>query len=225
LDKKQTRKEKLKAKRTKQILTASMKIFSRYGYQMADVEKIADLAGLGKGTVYRYFESKQNLFLSTLEWGLNSLRNEISCAIEKTDDYLNRVKIALSTYLSFFEKNRDFYRVLIQERVWAQVKSTGWKWKERHLSHIDHLEKILAEGMRKGYFKKVNPKSCAYALWGLTNSLLYKWLISDKKYPIKRELSVIKKTFFEGILNDKNAYARMRQETEGQETSRERRRR
>lgn len=202
MDKKKIKKEKLKAKRTKQILTASMKIFSRYGYQMTDVEKIADLAGLGKGTVYRYFKSKQNLFLSTLEWGLNSLKNEIFSSIEKVDDYLERVEIALSTHLRFFEKNRDFYRLLIQERAWAEVKSAGGSCKEKHLFYIDHLEKILAEGMRKGYFKKVNPKSCAYALWGLTNSLLYKWLISDKKYPIKRELSVIQKTFFEGILNE-----------------------
>lgn len=203
MDGKQVKKEKLKAKRQKQILTASMKVFSKSGYQNTDVEKIADLAGLGKGTVYRYFESKRNLFLSTLEWGHNSLRKEIFYATEKIDDYLDRVKIALATYLRFFEKNRDFYRLLVQERVWAEVESAGWRWKEKHLSHIDHVKNILDEGMRKGYFKKVDPESCAYALWGLINSLLYKWLISEKKYPIKRELSVIQKTFFEGILNEK----------------------
>ncbi len=202
MDKKQAKKEKLKTKREQQILNASMKIFSKYGYQNTDVEKIADLAGLGKGTVYRYFESKQNLFLSTLKWGLNSLKEEIFSAIEEVDDFLARVKIALSTHLCFFEKHRDFYRLLIQERAWAEVKSAGDSCKEKHLFYIEHLEKILAEGMRKGYFKRVNPKSCAYALWGLTNSLLYKWLISEKKYPIKKELSVIQKTFFEGILNE-----------------------
>ena len=204
------KKENLIAKRNRQILTASMKIFSRYGYQNTDVEKIAHLAGLGKGTVYRYFESKENLFLSTLEWGLNSLKNEIVDAINKVDDYPEKVRTALAVYLSFFEKNRDFYRLLIQERIWAEVKSAGWRWKEKHLSHIDHLEKILAEGMKKGYFKKVNPSSCAFALWGLTNALLYKWLLSGKKYPIERELSVIKDTFFEGLLNLKKKTRRKR---------------
>ena len=196
-------KEKLISKRNRQILTASMKVFSRYGYQNTDVEKIAHLAGLGKGTVYRYFESKENLFLSTLEWGLNSLKDEIVDAVNKVDDYPEKVRTALAVYLSFFEKNRDFYRLLVQERIWAEVKSAGWKWKEKHLSHIDHLEKILAEGMKKGYFKKVDPSSCAFALWGLTNALLYKWLLSEKKYPIERELSVIKETFFEGLLKKK----------------------
>lgn len=203
MDKKKIKKEKLKAKREQQILTASMKVFSRHGYQDTDVEKIANLAGLGKGTVYRYFESKQNLFLSTLEWGLGSLKNEIFAAIAKTDDYLERIETALSTHLSFFEKNRGFYRLLVEEKAWAEVKSAGWRCKEKHLSYIDHLEKIMAEGMRKGYLKKVDPKSCAYALWGSVNSLLCKWLISEKKYPIKRELTVIQKTFFEGILDEK----------------------
>lgn len=197
------KKEKLTTKRNRQILTASMKVFSRYGYQDTDVEKIAHLAGLGKGTVYRYFKSKENLFLSTLEWGLNSLKDEIIDATNKVDDYPEKVKTAIAVYLSFFEKNRDFYRLLIQERIWAEVKSAGRRWKGKHLSHIDHLEKILAEGMKKGYFKRVDPSSCAFALWGLTNSLLYKWLLSEKKYPIKRELSVIKETFFEGLLKNK----------------------
>ncbi|MCK4386159.1 MAG: TetR/AcrR family transcriptional regulator [candidate division Zixibacteria bacterium] len=196
-------KEKLISKRNRQILTASMKVFSRYGYQNTDVEKIAHLAGLGKGTVYRYFKSKENLFLSTLEWGLNSLKDEIVDAVNKVDDYPEKVRTALAVYLSFFEKNRDFYRLLIQERIWAEVKSAGWRWKEKHLSHIDHLEKILAEGMKRGYFKRVDPSSCAFALWGLTNSLLYKWLLSEKKYPMEREISVIKETFFEGLLKKK----------------------
>lgn len=203
MDQKQIKKEKLKAKRKDQILTASIQVFSKHGYQDTDVERIADLAGLGKGTVYRYFGSKQNLFLSTLEWGLDSLKNEIFAGIEKTDDYLERIETALSIHLSFFEKNRGFYRLLVEEKAWAEVQSAGWRCKEKHFSYIDHLEKIMAEGMRKGHLKKVDPKSCAYALWGLVNSLLCKWLISEKKYPIKRELSVIKKTFFEGILDDK----------------------
>jgi AcrR family transcriptional regulator len=201
MDKKKIKKEKLKAKRKEEILTAAMKVFSKYGYQDTDVEKIAALARLGKGTIYRYFESKQNLFMSTLEWGLDSLKNEIFAAIGKADDYLERIEAALSTHLSFFERNRDFYRLLVEEKVWAELKSRGWRCKEKHLSYIDHLEKIMSEGMRKGYLKKADPKSCAYALWGLVNSLLCKWLISEKKYPIKRELSVIRKTFFEGILN------------------------
>jgi AcrR family transcriptional regulator len=203
MNRKKANTEKLKAKRKEQILTASMKVFSRHGYQDADVDKIANLAGLGKGTVYRYFQSKENLFLSTLEWGLSSLKHDIWAAIEKVDDYLDRVQVALATHLKFFEKHRDFFRLLVQERAWAEMKSDRCDWREKHLSYIEHMQKILAEGMRKGYFKKIDTRSCAYALWGLTNSLLYKWLISEKKYPIKRELTVIQKTFFEGILDEK----------------------
>lgn len=203
MDKKQVKKDKLKAKRQKQILTASMKVFSRYGYQNADVEKIANLAGLGKGTVYRYFKSKENLFLSTLEWGLNSLKENIFSSIAKVDDYMDKLRLALTTHFKFFEKHRDFFRLLVHERAWAEMKSARCTLRERDLSVINHLKDILSEGMRKGYLKKADPSSCAYALWGLTNSLLYKYLISDRKYPINRELSVIHKIFFEGILNEK----------------------
>jgi AcrR family transcriptional regulator len=202
------KKDKLKANRQKQILNASMRVFSKYGYQGTDVEKIANLAGLGKGTVYRYFKSKENLFLSTLEWGLNSLKENIFSSIAKVDDYMDKLKLALATHFKFFEKHRDFFRLLVQERAWAEMKSARCTLRERDLSVINHLKDILSEGMRKGYLKKADPSSCAYALWGLTNSLLYKYLISDRKYPINRELSVIHKIFFEGILNEKNRRGR-----------------
>jgi len=199
---KKVHKAKLKAKRKEEILTASMEIFAKYGYHETDVEEIARLAGLGKGTVYRYFKSKENLFLSTLEWGLSTLRDQILEAWSKVDNCVDKVKTALVTYLQFFEKDRDFYRVLVQERIWTEVKSASQKWKERHLSHIHHLVKILKEGIEKGNFKKVDPESAAFALLGITNSILYKWLTSEKEYPINKEISIIEEIFFKGILKN-----------------------
>ena len=199
---KKVHKAKLKAKRKEEILTASMEIFAKYGYHETDVEEIARLAGLGKGTVYRYFKSKEKLFLSTLEWGLSTLRDQILEAWSKVDNCVDKVKIALVTYLQFFEKNRDFYRVLVQERIWTEVKSCTHEWKERHLSHIHHLVKILKEGIEKGNFKKVDPESAAYALLGITNSLLYKWLTAEKRYSINKEISIIQEIFFYGVLKN-----------------------
>ena len=47
------------------ILNTALKIFARDGYADTDVQVIADLAGVGKGTVYRHFGNKQELFLAT----------------------------------------------------------------------------------------------------------------------------------------------------------------
>ena len=198
-EKKSKAKQKLIEKRTNEILSVAMKVFAKYGFQGADMEKVAAMAGVGKGTVYRYFKSKENLFFSVLEWGMDTLHKKVVEAVGNIKGSVKKLKVALSTHLNFFEENRDFYRVLILEEVRHRPDEKE-RMKKKHLLCVGFLESILQEGVREGVFKKISTNSGAYALWGISNTCIFKWLISDKKYPIKRELSVIEEIYFSGIL-------------------------
>ena len=181
------------------ILKAAMKVFSEKGYHEASMDDVANLAGVGKGTVYRNFPSKQDLFLALIEWGFNSL---ISGIVEKTkniEDFLKKIEIAIETYLAFFGHKRNFYRVLIQERSIFREKIER-QFKKKYLAHLYLLEDFFKRGMKAGVFKKLDSQSASIALVGLINSLIYKWLISEKKYSLKKEKKVIMATFFNGII-------------------------
>ena len=58
--------EGLAARRCKEILDVAARLFAARGYQNTDVQVVADELGVGKGTVYRYFPSKRELFLGFL---------------------------------------------------------------------------------------------------------------------------------------------------------------
>ena len=61
-------KKRLRAEeRREQILEAAAEVFSRKGYRMASVSDIVDGAGIGRGTFYLYFNSKQEIFLELIE--------------------------------------------------------------------------------------------------------------------------------------------------------------
>ena len=60
------KKKDLRQRREEQIYEAALKVFSKRGYYKADMDLIAQKAKIGKGTVYRYFESKKNLFISCM---------------------------------------------------------------------------------------------------------------------------------------------------------------
>lgn len=53
--------------RTVTVLEAASEVFAQRGYTAATIEEIAQLAGIGKGTTYEYFRSKQELFLAVIE--------------------------------------------------------------------------------------------------------------------------------------------------------------
>ena len=55
--------DKLCGDKRLRIIEAAVIVFSRKGFHRAKVEEIAEVAGVGKGTVYEYFKSKKELFL------------------------------------------------------------------------------------------------------------------------------------------------------------------
>jgi len=187
-----------KQERAEQILQTAMSVFSRDGYHKADVDEIAAGAGVGKGTIYRHFESKKGLFLAVVRWGISSLKDIIMEAVKNIDSPIERITIAVSTYLTFFETHREFYRVLIQEMTIFR-EGVERIFREEYLPHIPFLEENIRNGIEKGVIKSLNPQSATYALIGLTNSIIYKWLISDENYPLISELDTILEIWFKGV--------------------------
>lgn len=184
--------------RRQQILEAAMVVFSRDGFHKTDVEKIAALAGVGKGTVYRHFGNKEGLFLALIEWGLDSLQSEIREAVVGIDNAIAKIEAALKTYLAFFERNRTFYRVLIQERD-KFGETLKQRFRKRHLSHLHLLEEALKTGMEQGVIKETDAHSAAMALLGMTNSLIFRWLVLGEEYSLEDEQAIILEIFFRGI--------------------------
>lgn len=181
------------------ILQAALEVFSKKGFYAASIDDIIAVAGIGKGTVYRYFDSKQALFLGVLEWGVTNLKEAILAKTKNIENIVEKLRIGIITHLSFFEKHRNFYRVLIQE-INPFRENVEKKFKERYLAHFYLLEKQLQRGMEQGLLKKINPGSAAQALLGMTNALIYKWLMSNEDYSLQKEADVIMEIFFKGIL-------------------------
>ncbi|WP_157982800.1 TetR/AcrR family transcriptional regulator [Aliidiomarina minuta] len=103
--------------RQHEILEAAAKIFSKCGYQAADMQVIADKAGVGKGTVYRYFPSKEELFKSVLHEKLDMLRCIMEKAHDAETDPLARLRLVMKAHMCFFEDNPEVLELFAQERA------------------------------------------------------------------------------------------------------------
>jgi AcrR family transcriptional regulator len=103
--------------RREEILTVATRIFAERGYQVADMQAVADAAGVGKGTVYRYFPTKEALFTEALRFNLETLKASIECAREQPEDPLEQLREGMRAYLLYFEKNPELIELFIQERA------------------------------------------------------------------------------------------------------------
>ncbi|MBI3412038.1 MAG: TetR/AcrR family transcriptional regulator [Planctomycetes bacterium] len=110
----------LSARRQEEILDVAAKLFAEHGYSGTDTQDLADQVQVGKGTLYRYFSSKEDLFLAAVDRVMRRLLERVESSIAGVDDPLDRIEIAIQTYLGFFEEHPGFVELLIQER--AQFK-------------------------------------------------------------------------------------------------------
>lgn len=97
------------------ILEASRKVFSACGFHNANVELIASKAGIGKGTVYRRFGNKQQLFLTTLYVGYYSFYQKIA-ELEREQDFMLRIRRYLEFFMEYILEHSDLIKLAAHEQ-------------------------------------------------------------------------------------------------------------
>ena len=118
--------ETTKQERREKILEIASTVFASTGYANTDVQLIADMANVGKGTVYRHFESKQKLFLAASRHCLEEMgkfvesalggKSSAQAVISKNGiaDLLKQIAVAFARY---YELNPHAIEIFIQERA------------------------------------------------------------------------------------------------------------
>ncbi|MHC4923207.1 MAG: TetR/AcrR family transcriptional regulator, partial [Planctomycetota bacterium] len=94
-----------RARRRMELLEAAATVFSRDGYAEADVQDIADTAGVGKGTVYRYFPSKKELFLAALDFEVEALGDHVDEEAAKVETPLEKMRAGTVAYIRWTDRN------------------------------------------------------------------------------------------------------------------------
>src|SRR3954453_16674757 len=89
----------LAERRREEILDAAARLFAERGYSETDTQVLADELGVGKGTLYRYFKSKRDLFLAAADRVMRQLREHIRERREAVADPVERVRVAVRAFV------------------------------------------------------------------------------------------------------------------------------
>ena len=101
-------------------MEAAARLFAERGFADADTQVLADKLGVGKGTIYRYFPSKRDLFLAAVDRAMRQLKNAVDEGLEVIEDPLERMAHGIEAYLTFFAQHPEYVELFVQER--AQFK-------------------------------------------------------------------------------------------------------
>jgi AcrR family transcriptional regulator len=182
------------------ILAAALEVFSAKGFHGTTVDEIAERAELGKGTVYRHFHSKKGLFSELIRLKVAELEEAVQGAIDPQVDVLEIIETYLRIYFSFFDRNRDLYKVLIQEQsdFGAEVKAL---YIGNILKKVPLLKRKILLGAKNGHLKQMDFHTVFYGVMGFIDGVMQKWLASETDYSLVDEIPTVTETIFYGFVN------------------------
>lgn len=128
-----------KKKETRQaIMQAAVTLFSEKGFEKTSIEELAKAAGIGKGTIYGYFQTKSDILHAFCEDELETLHVELTTNADKEIPILQQM---VSIYMSEFNQitqNREFARIFMQQTAFPRDVDM-----EKHLANEDNYFKLL----------------------------------------------------------------------------------
>jgi len=186
------------------ILNAAISVFAESGFFDAKISRIADLANVSIGSIYVYYENKDDLLYKIFEkiWGglydnLNDLvtRKDLSM-VEKYDAMIDMI-------FDTFTENSSTAIVIAHEQQRILMRSPE-KFTPNYEKFVNLGEKIVKEGIKKGTFNpNINVNIFRHFLLGAFRDLINSWAISPKEFPLSTMRQNIKFLSKYGLLNHK----------------------
>jgi len=193
-----------KSKRKKQknararIVKAALDEFSDKGFHYSTIDSIAERAGIAKGTVYRYFKTKEDLFNALKEDTLSEFVELAKNEVSRDEDILEILESVIRTYLGFFEKNSAFFKVIIQEQ-----KDFGREFSETFINVLIQafpgLKRSCWKASRAGSLKQMNYFTVFFGIVGFLNGVIQKWLHDGGQSSLLAEAETVKEVLFYGF--------------------------
>ncbi len=179
-DQRTQRKQREYEARREEILQAAERLFSKNGFFKTGMAEIAEAAQFAMGTVYRFFKSKEDIYISLVEDKVDELLERLQAATKDQSSAGDKLRAVIRVKLAFADQNRDFFRIYVSEWSgfeWTVKSAFGEGVWKRYLAQIDLVANLIKEGMKRGEFRKVNAKDTSLALHGMLNSTIYVWIL------------------------------------------------
>jgi AcrR family transcriptional regulator len=202
----------LQSRRREEILDAAAPVFAEYGYPNTDVQFIADALQVGKGTIYRYFPSKQDLFLAAVDRGMQRLRQATDAATAVADP-LEALERGITAYLAFFRDHPQYTELLIQERAEFKDRKKQTYFVHRE-ANIGKWRDFFADLIVRGRVREVPVERILDVVGDLVYGTMFTNYFAGRHKPLEAQVRDVLDVLFHGILSEKERIERREQRAE-----------
>jgi TetR/AcrR family transcriptional regulator len=201
-EQKLTRKEREILRHRDQVLAVALELFSERGYHNVSMQEIAQRAEFAIGTLYKFFRNKEDLYKALIMDHVNKFHTALMKALEEGEDEHSKLMNFIRVKGELFMSSVRVIRLYFAETRGVSFNIKAGLEADIHRMHREFLERladVFRSGIKKGVFRKLDPKAMAISLDSLTNAFLFSWSEEADGMPYEKNIQSIKEIFFKGI--------------------------
>ena len=163
----------------KAIITAAVQLFSEKGFEGTSMDELAKAAGVGKGTIYGYFQTKREIFMAFCEEELDYALDAVAEANDPDAPLLEQLVTLFMSQFDFVTANRDFGRIILREMMYPDEETADKSQElvDRYLTGVGEiLDRATARGELKSDLSKLITIGHLYAIY---NIAVHAWYAND----------------------------------------------
>jgi AcrR family transcriptional regulator len=192
---------KIREKRRRQILNAAWKVFSQKGLDAANVSDVASMAGVSYGTVYYYFDSKDDLFMAVFEdWIATSFYKTFTksglttaTATDQLRRFADSATVMMSGSAEFLPAQMQFWGHLVRNDAIRE------RFRLLFAELRGFLAQIIQAGIDSGEFKLVDAEAIAAIAIAVYDGLILQWLADPNSVDWQRMSTALVGVTLDGL--------------------------
>ncbi len=134
------------------ILKAAVRVFSEHGFDGAKMEFIAKEAGIGKGTIYEYFESKERLFEEILKFSIEEFRHGLKKSMDHGETIEEKILNCSHYSVEFLNSHMDIVQIVMQVNTLS--KEVRAQLFVEHSAILQLYQGMVHDAKRKGEIRE-----------------------------------------------------------------------
>lgn len=184
------------------IIDAAVKVIARHGYHHAQVAKIAREADVADGTIYLYFENKDDILTSLFREKMGRFIREVEQTLESVQSPAEQLKTLVEMHLRHLEADPEL--AIVTQIELRQSNPLVRKVIGRILkNYLNVIDRIVASGQESGVFqRRIDVKIARKMIFGTLDETVTSWIMNGRKYSLTSMAGAIHDLFLHGLKAD-----------------------
>ncbi|WP_232695690.1 TetR/AcrR family transcriptional regulator [Brevibacillus daliensis] len=184
------------------IINAAVKVIAEHGYHNAQVSKIAREAKVADGTIYLYFENKDDILISLFNEKMGQFVENCKEMSQRASHVSEKLRILIHSHLNLLAEDYDV-AIVTQIELRQSNPEVSQGIGEVLKSYFNLIDEVIRQGIEEGVFRSdIDVRLARTMVFGTLDQAVTSWVMKKSKYDLVSLVDPIHNLFLKGLCKE-----------------------